>query len=72
MAMKEVYPHTDKLIQYDKIIEIIPGIERKGLNLPYTSLNGNMFSWLDKEGTCASPSGKGAYRVFEKVQCKIE
>ena len=26
------------------------GVERKGATMPYTSVNGNMFSFLDKEG----------------------
>jgi hypothetical protein len=37
---------------YDKLVDTIPGIERKGATMPYTSLNGNMFSFLDKSGAC--------------------
>jgi hypothetical protein len=50
MAKKEVYPHADKLEAYDKLIALFPDIERKGATMPYTSINGNMFSFLDKEG----------------------
>ena len=35
---------------YDELIAGHPEIERKGKNNPYTSLNGNMFTFLDKEG----------------------
>ena len=35
---------------YDKMIEALEGIERKGATMPYTSLNGHMFSFLDAEG----------------------
>ena len=36
---------------YDKLIKTSSGIERKGASLPYTSINGHMFSFLDKAGT---------------------
>ena len=35
---------------YDVLILLFPEIERKGKTLPYTSVNGNMFSFLSKEG----------------------
>jgi len=35
---------------YDKLIELHPEIDRKGKTMPYTSVNGHMFSFLDKEG----------------------
>src|SRR5690349_5846004 len=36
---------------YEKLVATIPGIERKGATMPYTSLNGNMYSYLAKDGT---------------------
>ncbi|MGG1679320.1 hypothetical protein ACIFOT_26895 [Neobacillus sp. NRS-1170] len=39
-----------KLDLYDKLIETIPNIERKGVTSPYTSLNGHMFTYLSKDG----------------------
>ncbi|MFT5265293.1 MAG: hypothetical protein ACI8YQ_004044 [Polaribacter sp.] len=36
---------------YDKLIAANPAIERKGKSMPYTSVNGHMFSFLSKEGT---------------------
>lgn len=31
----------------------MPGVERKGASMPYTSVNGNMFSYLDASGSMA-------------------
>lgn len=55
MATKKsspVLPQQDKIDLYEKLIPGIRGIERKGATMPYTSLNGNMFSFLDKHGSC--------------------
>jgi hypothetical protein len=43
----------DKLDLYEKLIATLPGVERKGATVPYTSVNGNMFSYLSKTGTLA-------------------
>ena len=50
MASKPKYLHPDKLTTYEEIVKTIPGLQRKGAANPYTSLNGHMFSFLDKEG----------------------
>jgi len=34
------------------LVATIPALARKGATLPYTSFNGNMFSFLDKHGSC--------------------
>lgn len=40
----------DELLKYyDQLILASKGIERKGATMQYTSLNGHMFSFLDKE-----------------------
>jgi TfoX/Sxy family transcriptional regulator of competence genes len=44
---------ADKLELYEKLIRTDPKIERKGATMPYTSLNGNMFTLLDSSGTMA-------------------
>ena len=49
MAKKEVYPHSAALSTYDQCLTTL-GIERKGATMPYASVNGNMFSFLDKAG----------------------
>lgn len=38
---------------YDRLIATQPGVERKGATVPYTSLNGHMFSFLTPEGHLA-------------------
>ena len=37
---------------YEQVIATVPGVARKGAKLPYTSVNGNMSSFLDS-GTLA-------------------
>jgi hypothetical protein len=44
---------ADKLELYEKLIATNPNIERKGATHPYTSLNGNMFSYLHPSGLLA-------------------
>lgn len=39
------------LERYEQLVATAPGIERKGATVPYTSLNGHMFSYLSKAGT---------------------
>jgi TfoX/Sxy family transcriptional regulator of competence genes len=43
----------DRLAAYDRVIEMMPGLVRKGASIPYTSVNGNMFSYLFGEGSLA-------------------
>lgn len=45
--------HAAALALYDALIATKPGVERKGDTVPYTSLNGHMFSALHKDGTVA-------------------
>ena len=44
---------ADKLELYEKLVATNPSVERKGATMPYTSLNGHMFSFLTKTGTFA-------------------
>jgi len=41
---------SDNLELYEKLIATNPNVERMGATVPYTSVNGNMFSYLSKEG----------------------
>jgi hypothetical protein len=43
----------EKIALYEKLVATNPKIERKGATVPYTSLNGNMFSYLSKAGKLA-------------------
>ena len=44
---------ADKLKLYDSLVATKPGVDRKGAAMPYTSLNGHMFSFLAKTGSLA-------------------
>src|SRR5215471_8108880 len=61
MATKPSPPPAEKIALYEKIVALFPEVERKGDNVPYTSHNGNMFSYLSKEG-------RMALRLPEKVR----
>ena len=45
--------YADKLALYEALVATNPSVERKGDTMPYTSLNGNMFSLLTKAGKVA-------------------
>jgi len=49
-AKKTSSAPPDAVVAYDKLIASNPKIERKGATMPYTSVNGNMFSLLDPTG----------------------
>jgi hypothetical protein len=34
---------ADKLALYEKLVATLPGVQRKGATVPYTSVNGNMW-----------------------------
>src|SRR5262245_33464575 len=48
-AAKPAIP-ADRLARYDALVARHPDVERKGATMPYTSCNGNMFSFLSPEG----------------------
>jgi|ERR1700733_9027454 hypothetical protein len=43
----------DTLALYEKLVATVPGVERKGDAIPYTAINGHMFSNLTKAGKLA-------------------
>jgi hypothetical protein len=53
MAKKASEVPADKLELYEKLVATNPSVKRKGATVPYTSLNGHMFSYLSKTGTLA-------------------
>lgn len=50
MAKAKITIPEDILNNYDKLIAMVPEIVRRGATCPYTSLNGNMFTSLTKDG----------------------
>jgi hypothetical protein len=53
--MKKPAPRAaeDRVALFEALLATIPEIERKGAAMPYTSVNGNMFSLLTPEGKLA-------------------
>jgi len=58
-AKKTSIAPPEAIAAYDKLIASNPVIERKGATMPYTSVNGNMFSLL-------TPTGAMILRLSEK------
>ena len=52
----------ERIAQYDRLIRSIAGVERKGAKMPYTSVNGHMFSFLSP----AARSRCGCHRPNER------
>ena len=44
---------ADRVAAYDRLVADVPDVERKGASMPYTAVNGNMFSYLDASGAMA-------------------
>lgn len=44
---------ADVLELYERLVATNPRVERKGATMPYTSMNGHMFSFVTKPGTLA-------------------
>jgi hypothetical protein len=57
---------ADKLALYEKLVATNPRAERKGATMPYTSLNGHMFSFLTESGTVALRLGEEERATFLK------
>ena len=63
---------ADKLALYEKLVATLPEVERKGATVPYTSLNGHMFSYLGKTGTLALRLPEPARQSFlDKYKTKL-
>ena len=67
MATAKKIPATnDKVALYEKLVATLPGIELKGDENPYTSLNGNMFSILLAKSTMGIRLPEDARNEFLK------
>jgi hypothetical protein len=68
MAKKEAKPSApaDKVALYENLIRTCPQIELKGATIPYTSLNGHMFSYLSQSGAMALRLPEDAREEFLK------
>ena len=76
MAAKKVSNISDdKLVSYDNIIKSIKGVDRKGASMPYTSLNGHMFSFLGRDGLLAlrlpADSREAFIKKYKTKLCEV-
>ena len=72
MPKKKEYPPQKKIELFDKLIASIPEIQRKGDTVPYTSLNGNMFTQMNKSGSVGLRLSKeDRERFIEKYNTKL-
>ncbi len=67
MAKPAAKAPADKLALYEALVARFPEVERKGAAMPYTSMNGNMFSQLDPTGTLALRLGEPERSAFLKA-----
>ncbi len=49
--MSDEVPYEARLQTYAELVSGTPDLELKGAKMPYTSMNGNMFSFLAVDGT---------------------
>ena len=63
-TLREQY--AESLEFYDKVVAMNPAVQRKGATVPYTSLNGHMFSYLSKSGELALRLPEDALAPFLK------
>jgi hypothetical protein len=65
---------AESVALYEGLLATNPVIERKGATMPYTSVNGNMFSVLTPDGTLALrlPAGEreAFLRRFDTTLCE--
>jgi hypothetical protein len=72
MAKSPATAPSDKLALYEKLVATNPNVERKGATVPYTSLNGHMFSYLSKQGRLALRLPTGDREAFlKKYKAKL-
>lgn len=62
----------DKLELYEKLVATKPSVKRQGATVPYTSVNGHMFSYLSKEGKLELRLPDGEREAFlKKYRAKL-
>jgi TfoX/Sxy family transcriptional regulator of competence genes len=63
---------ASKLESYDRLILTIPSLDRKGATVPYTSVNGHMFSFFNKDGAFGLRlPGETKDRFLKKYKTKL-
>ena len=63
---------ADRVELYDRLVATNREVERKGASVPYTSVNGHMFSYLNAQGSMALKLPKAERDAFlEKYQTTL-
>jgi hypothetical protein len=72
MAKAKYTGPPEKLELYEALVASVEGVERKGAANPYTSRNGHMTSFIDKEGEVSIRLDQEARQEFmEKYDSRI-
>lgn len=66
MTKPKAVASPEKVKLYEQLVATNPAVELKGATMPYTSLNGNMFSVLSKKGVLAMRLPEGPREAFLK------
>lgn len=66
MARNAAEKYAENLTLFEKLVATNPKVERKGATMPYTSLNGHMFSLLTRQGFLALRLPSEAREAFIK------
>jgi hypothetical protein len=64
---KKSITQEERVALFNKLVESHGKAERKGDTIPYTSLNGNMFSYISKDGFMAMRLSKNDIEDFIKT-----
>ncbi len=65
--MNELEFYKDQVDVYNNIVGKFESIERKGKTMPYTSINGHMFSFMSKSGEMGLRLSKPDLNAFLEV-----
>ena len=71
MKKPQVKFTPEQFAAYQKLVQTNLKIELKGATMPYTSLNGNMFSFLSESGLALRLPEKEREMFIKKYQTKL-
>ncbi len=72
MAKADAKTYAANLALYEKMLATDPSVQRKGATMPYTSLNGNMFSLLTRDARLIIRLGPEDREAFlKKYKTKV-
>ena len=72
MAKAKYQGPADRLALYEELVASVDGVDRKGAASPYTSRNGYMTSFIDKEGGVSIRLDKaGRTEFIEQYESRI-